>query len=360
MVPEPAVQPEQVQVTFLGVGGLIVRWQGSAIMTAPLYSNPTLGEIALSEIHTDGQLVDALMREDVRDVRAILSGHAHYDHLMDAPYVALHRARHADLVGNDAMVKVLDSIKGDLGGRQLVSLQKAGTEYRTARFRVHAIESRHSPQIGPRMLGWRKVFLWMIPWPKVSLFRGEDEHPARELPVRIGTWTGGTTLAFVIELLDEHDQAAFRIYYQDSPTVAPYGYPDWPQRPRERYDLAVLCLGGSSEYRRFPGDIIRHLDPQYVMGIHWEDFLGPRPIPSPSPSLPPRPSPRPPVYVHECIHYAPGVKESRFVSGAQAALERGGRVLVPCPDHSTVFGFDQASGRWLIVSGGEPWTPPKE
>ena len=97
LVPEPRPDKDAVQVTFLGVGGLIIRWQGSAVMAAPLYSNPTIGEIALSEIHTDRQRIDALMREDVSDVRAIFSGHAHYDHLMDVPYVALHKAKDAEI-----------------------------------------------------------------------------------------------------------------------------------------------------------------------------------------------------------------------------------------------------------------------
>ena len=44
-----------------------------------------------------------------------------------------------------------------------------------------------------------------------TLWRGEDEYPAKELPVRAGTWTGGTTLAFVIELLEPAtDSVAFR------------------------------------------------------------------------------------------------------------------------------------------------------
>ena len=66
-VHDPLADKDEVQVTFLGVGGVIVRWQGAAVMTAPLYSNPTIGEIALSEIHTDRQRIDALMRQDLHE-----------------------------------------------------------------------------------------------------------------------------------------------------------------------------------------------------------------------------------------------------------------------------------------------------
>ena len=115
--PVSDLQTGRVQVTFLGVGGVIVRWQGAAVLTAPLYSNPTVGEMALSEIHADPQLIDALLRQDVSDVKAILVGHSHYDHLMDVPYVALHRAKEADILGNEAMVKVLHPIRDALASR---------------------------------------------------------------------------------------------------------------------------------------------------------------------------------------------------------------------------------------------------
>ena len=121
--------------------------------------------------------------------------------------------------------------------------------------------------MGPRLGGFLTRFL--IHFPRVTLWRGEDEGPARELPVRAGNWTAGTTQAFVIELLDPGGAVAFRIYYQDSPTVAPYGYPDKPTKPGE-YQLAILCMGGATEYREFPRDIVGYLAPAYVMGIHWK------------------------------------------------------------------------------------------
>ncbi len=346
LVPEPPPDKDAVQVTFLGVGGLIIRWQGSAVMAAPLYSNPTIGEIALSEIHTDRQRIDTLMREDVSGVRAIFAGHAHYDHLMDVPYVALHKAKDADVVGNNAMVKLLDPIKGSLGPQQkLVSLEgpwPASYDVPQTRFRIRAVVSQHSPQIGPRLIGWLPRLLGLfIQFPKVTLWRGEDEEPAKELPVRAGTWPAGTTQAFVIELLDADGMVAFRIYYQDSPTIPPYGYPDWP-KSSSKYDLAILCLGGATEYKAFPRDIVRYLGPTYVMGIHWENFFDPRPMPTPGAT-----------HVTEKIHYAPGVKEGRFLSAVRDAQPSGGRAIVPCPDK--VARFRKGPNGWQLEDG-EGWS----
>lgn len=346
LVPEPLADKDAVQVTFLGVGGLIIRWQGAAVMAAPLYSNPTIGEIALSEIHSDHQRIDALMRQDVSGVSAIVSGHAHYDHLMDVPYVALHKAKDADLVGNNAMVKLLDPIKGALGPQQqLVSLESPWPPVYLApgaRIRIRSVVSQHSPQMGPRLGGFLTRFL--IHFPRVTLWRGEDEGPARELPVRAGNWTAGTTQAFVIELLDAGGAVAFRIYYQDSPTVAPYGYPDKPTKPGE-YQLAILCMGGATEYRAFPGDIVRHLGPTYVMGIHWENFFDPRPMAAPGVTN-----------VREKIQYAPGVDEGKFLGKVREAQPAGGRAIVPCPDQVATFRKD--AGGWRLADG-TGWSKPR-
>ncbi|HET6897970.1 MAG TPA: hypothetical protein VFK70_06475 [Vicinamibacteria bacterium] len=348
LVPEPQVDADAVQVVFLGVGGLIVRWQGAAVMAAPLYSNPTIGEIVLSEIHPDRQRIDALMLQDVKGVRAILSGHAHYDHLMDVPYVALHKASHADLVGNNAMVKLLEPIRSKLGPQQkLVSLESPSPpvyEVPGTRFRIRSVASQHSPQIGPHLANWATRVLLQLTFPNVTLWRGEDEDPARELPVRAGNWTAGTTQAFVIELLDAGGDTAFRIYYQDSPTVAPFGFPD-PPTTASRYNLAILCMGGATEYRAFPADIVRHLSPSYVMGIHWEDFFNPRPIPAPGVAN-----------VREKIAYAPGVKEGKFLDKVREAQPAGGRAIVPCPDQVATFRKDGGGWRLADATG---WSKPR-
>jgi hypothetical protein len=341
----------RVQVTFLGVGGVIVRWQGAALLTAPLYSNPTVGEMALSEIHAYPQLIDALLREDVSGVSAILVGHGHYDHLMDVPYVALHRAERADILGNDAMVKVLHPIEAALSARarpnRLVSLQREPVyEPDGVPLRVRAVLSEHSPQMGPRLITrTARLLSWLVPFPEVTLWRGEDEAALDVLPTRVGGWPAGTPLAFVIELLDPASRAvAFRLYYQDSPTRNPYGYPD---RLTDGYDLALLTMGGATEFRSFPGDIVKHLDPKFVMGIHWEDFFDPRKLPVPRE-----------VDRREALLYAPGVEEGKFLKAVREAQRVGGRAIVPCPDKTATF-VRGASG-WELAGDESGWAVAKK
>jgi hypothetical protein len=343
-VPEPAPPAAgSVEVTFLGVGGVLARWQGAAVMTAPLYSNPTVLEVAMSEIHPDRQRIDALLPRDVSDVRAILSGHSHYDHLMDVPYVALHKAKGADIVGNDALTKLLAPIAGDLGARtpanRLVSLEHEdpcgpGHQVAGTQFRIRAIPSEHSPQAGRRLLGG------LAHLPSITLWRGEPEHALQHLPRRAGDWPAGRTLAYVIDLLEPGTGAiAFRIYYQDSPTRRPFGYPPRCVLDERAVDLAVLTLGGATELPDFPRDIVGEMQPRYVIGVHWEDFFTPRQLP-----LPGGPSRR------EEYLLAPGVNRSRFLAHVRRALSPGGEAFLPCPGDVTVFVRDGTT--WRIRSRG--------
>ena len=123
-----------------------------------------------------------------------------------------------------------------------------------------------------------------------------------------------------------------------------FGYPDWPTNA-SRYDLAILCLGGATEYKAFPRDIVRYLSPSYVMGIHWEDFFNPRPIPAPGVAN-----------VQEKIAYAPGVKEGKFLDKVRDAQPAGGRVIVPCPDQ--VATFRKGPQGWGLVSDAG-WSKPR-
>ena len=149
----------------------------------------------------------------------------------------------------------------------------------------------------------------------------------------------------MIELLDPVTRAvAFRLYYQDSPTRDPYGY---PERVPEGYDLALLTMGGATEFRSFPADIVTHLDPKFVMGIHWEDFFDPRKLPLPRE-----------VNRREALLYAPGVEEGAFLKAVREAQRAGGRALVPCPDRTATF-VRGASG-WEIAGDEAGWTAAKK
>jgi hypothetical protein len=343
--PVPAPRQESVQVTFLGVGGVNVRWRGSSVMTAPLYSNPTLAELVYSEIHSDRLRVQALLHQDVSDARAILVGHAHYDHALDVAFVVQEKALQAAVIGNDALVKLLAPVAKQLPAG-VVSLE--GTDACAAapdatadgRFRIRAIRSEHSPQLGKHLFGG------LLKVPSVTLWRGEPWQPLSEMPRRVGEWPAGTTQAFVIDLLEPGTNAvAFRVYYQDSPTRGPIGH--LPACLSDKpVDLAIVCAGGATELPRFPEDLLANLRPRYVMGAHWEDFFNPRKLPLPGAHD-----------VKEKIRIVPGLRRGSFLRRVRKALPPGGQATIPCPEAVTYFA--RQDGRWSIAASDAGWSKPK-
>ena len=141
-----------VEFVYLGVGGWLVRRGGSAILFAPLFSNPSLTRAGFSGIAPDTVRIERALDSlavDLSEVSLILSGHGHYDHLMDVPYVMTRHAPGARLLANRTSahqiaswgladrITVVDDSAGDR--------QSAGRWIRFGDVRVMPFRSRHAP-----------------------------------------------------------------------------------------------------------------------------------------------------------------------------------------------------------------------
>ena len=99
------------------------------MLAAPFFSNPGLLRTGLRSIRSATVLVDRYMsRYDVTGARAILVGHAHYDHLMDVPRVARSHAPNARIVGNATVKNTLGTWSG-VGDRVDVVNDIAGDQH---------------------------------------------------------------------------------------------------------------------------------------------------------------------------------------------------------------------------------------
>src|SRR5262245_56810785 len=81
-----SVPPAPLEVRFLGVGGFWLKTGDQPTLTAPLYTRPSMLKVSLGSIASDPSLVKAGLPAGALDnLRGIVSGHAHYDHLLDVP-----------------------------------------------------------------------------------------------------------------------------------------------------------------------------------------------------------------------------------------------------------------------------------
>ena len=260
--------PQSLQIQYLGTGGYLIRRGADVLLTAPFFSNPSLTKVIFNRIASDTTRIDSILQrlEPLQPARAILVGHAHYDHLMDLPYIAGQYAPRATVYGSRTAVNTLSPV---LPARRLVAVdQDAGTDqvagpwrYPTpdSLVRFMALRADHAPHVGLGPIHFK-------------FFKGRLLQPLEELPGRAWGWKEGITLAYLIDFLHADGRIQFRLHYQDAACAPPQGFPPPDPHP---VDVAILCVPGHKKVRDYPEGIIERLAPRYAVLGHWEDFFRP-------------------------------------------------------------------------------------
>lgn len=293
-----------IELTYLGVGGWLVRRGSDSVLAAPLFSNPSLLRAGLSAIAPDTLRIDQGLEAlgvDLAGVSLVLSGHGHYDHLMDVPRIMGRHARGALLLANRTSAHQI--APWGLGERVLVvndsagDVEGAGRWIRRGGVRVMPLRSHH----GPHLAG-------------ITLFRGHRTRDLEEPPPTALDWLDGDTFAYLVDFMDG-EEVAFRLYYQDAVASAPFGFVPAGLVARAAgdghpVDLAILVPSTYAEVAWHPEAILDNVRPRHVLLGHWEDFFG-------SPGEPPRP--------------VPGTRLGGFLERLERALPEGVGWHLPAP-----------------------------
>ena len=255
---------DQVRVQYLGVGGYLIRYGDTAIMTAPSFTNPSLFKLmSLTRLEADFEVIDQLM-PPAEDVEIMLVGHSHYDHLLDVPYVMDKHTPAAHVYGSKTMTHLMapaiDKSRTHNVSDKAATDTEAGewiyNERRTVRFMP--IRSHHAPHL----LG-------------VTLGQGHYDEDLESLPRTILGWLGGETYAYLIDFIDEEENILFRIHFQDAASQPPKGLMSADIRDEsERVDLLIFCVASFTEVEGYPDKIIEYTQPRAAILGHWEDFFG--------------------------------------------------------------------------------------
>lgn len=292
-----------LEVRFLGVQGFLLRHGDDAVLTAPLFTRASVVDVSVGRVTADERAIAAgLAPLPLADVSAVVSGHAHYDHLMDVPHT-LRRAPRARVYANLTAAHMLAALAPD----RPATCDAAVSTPSLPRDRVVALDDpamgavdyRNCP--AQRPAGAALDGRWVsVPDSRVRIRPLCSMHPDQvwvfhfgagavatdqcSLPERAGDWLEGSTLAFLIDFLDDSGRPAFRVYYQDAPTDGPIGYVPDDVLAEKRIDVALLCVGSYDAVRNQPTETIAALRPRFALSGHWEDFfvpasMAPRPIP---------------------------------------------------------------------------------
>jgi L-ascorbate metabolism protein UlaG (beta-lactamase superfamily) len=254
---------QPIEVVFLGVAGWLLRMGETAILTAPLFSNPSLLRAGLAPIHADPERIERHL-PDVSDVTAILVGHGHYDHLMDVPYVAQARAPRAVIYGTATMAHQLapfglarERVRV-LRSDELGDVEETGSWIPVApSARIMALRSDHAPHFAG-----------------VTLYSGVRTRDMEREPSSAREWLDGETVAFLIDLLNRDGSVALRVYFQDAIAAPPLGLVP-PLPDGLGVDVALVVPATYAEVSWHPEALLNNASPRRVLLGHWENFFQP-------------------------------------------------------------------------------------
>ncbi|HEU4995468.1 MAG TPA: hypothetical protein VFT29_11650 [Gemmatimonadaceae bacterium] len=288
LAPKPAVPPvslctaacrDSVEITYLGSGGFVIRHGEDAVVTAPSFTHHGLMKTFLPffSISPDTGLVQRMLTGVRLDgVSSMLVGHAHYDHLLDAPVVATMLPTTSRIYGGPTTKNLLWAVP-DLQSR-LVSIEGAAVGDKlhrgdwypsaTSSIRFMALKSNHPPNF---------YFLWFFPYTYAG---GAVTQPRSSLPRTPRGWKMGETYAYLIDIMGADGKPVFRIFYQDAASEPVYAsLPPVLGNDERPVDVAIICAGNYGYATDYPSALLKELRPRHVIVGHWEDFFRP-PIPS--------------------------------------------------------------------------------
>jgi L-ascorbate metabolism protein UlaG (beta-lactamase superfamily) len=230
----PLGLPDGLTVEWLGVAGYRLTYQGVSILIDPYVSRVPLRNLLLRR----RALPDpALIDRHIGPASAVLIGHTHWDHAVDAP--ALARRDGATVYGSDSLARLMR-----LHGQESVVVEPQ-RPYEIGPFVVRFVPSRHS-----KLLFGRKV-------PFDGPLTCEDLHALTPSAYKCGD-------VFGIRV----EVAGTSFYHQGSADL------DDGQRI-EGVDVFLAGITGRQVTPRYWERILPRLDPRLLVPTHYDDFFAP-------------------------------------------------------------------------------------
>jgi hypothetical protein len=264
---------DSVEITYLGASGFLIRHGTNAVLTAPSFTHSSLLKTILPFFSIDPNediILTMMANQRLDGVSSILVGHAHYDHLLDAPYIATKLTPSAKIYGGPTVKNILWAIPElqprlvELTGGAVGDRLHRGDWFPSASapIRFMAIRNNHPPNF---------YVLGAFPY---TYARGNVTKPRTTLPRTPRGWKLGETYAYVIDIMGPDNRPIFRIFYQDAAGEPRYSaLPPLLGDDERPVDVAIICAGNFGYATSYPTALLRTLQPKHVIVGHWEDFF---------------------------------------------------------------------------------------
>ena len=242
--------PSAVSVRWLGTAGFELTSGEHTVLFDPYLTRASLARCIASPLRSD----EAVLLRHIPRADAIVLGHTHFDHALDAPSIAkrtgarVFGSRSASHLCRAAGVPEaqIEVVEGSPGAEPIV--REVGP------FRLVFHPSAHSPLV-----------LGRVP------FEGEIAD-CDVVPERAKDYLCGAVFGVEVRV------AGKSLFHVGSAEIL-------ARMPKLEVDLALVCVAGWTSTRDFPERMMQKLSPRAVLLSHWDNFLlplakGARPLPA--------------------------------------------------------------------------------
>ncbi|WP_235298150.1 MBL fold metallo-hydrolase [Portibacter marinus] len=238
------LEKQEFSVTYFGVSTLLFNDGETKFIIDGFFTRPSASKVLFRKLTTDKKLVNQIVRDyELQDLDAVLVNHSHYDHALDAAYLA--KSTSAQLIGSPSTINLG---KGASIDNKLLVLFKAGDTLAIGDFRIEVIEGKHSP---PKVL---------------NADLGEVIDEPLTQPARFSAYKEGGTFDFMIT------RGQTKVFVKSSPNFKADAL------NRYKADVAFLATGsigtgGKDFINQYYEQTIAKLEPEILIPTHWDNFL---------------------------------------------------------------------------------------
>jgi len=255
-------QNAQTEIRYYGTGCFTIQRGENVLLTDPFIDNPSATRVLFGKIRTDTNYVKQYLNPAAfAKVKLVIAAHAHYDHLMDMPYLSQYVPDSALIVSSKTSKHLLSYYK--LPQELVVVNDSMGTKNEKGEWhysldstmRTMAFKSIHPPHIAG-----------------INFLKKRYSHDLIAEPTLVSDWQEGQTLSFMVDWLED-SVVSYRMFFMSSMAKAPFGL--FPKELLEERGIDDLFIGssGTSEYASYPGPIVELSRPKRIFIIHWENFF---------------------------------------------------------------------------------------
>lgn len=233
--PAPAAAAGPLALRYLGTAGFVVELAGRTLVLDPFLSRPGLWRTLFGRLHSRPDVV----AQHVPVAHDVLVGHAHHDHVLDAPTLCVQTG--ARLIGSQDVAHVARA-----AGLPAAQIRvTAGDEaIPCGDVIARGLPSRHGRVYG------------RVPLP------GAIEAPPR-WPARVRAFRHGQVLSWHLA------GAGLSVVHIDSADYVASAFEGL------RADVLCLCAIGWTWRPRYVEEVLELLRPRWVVPCHWDWFFGP-------------------------------------------------------------------------------------